>query len=293
MRFRAAVPKDAHALLLQVTQQLRRVELTSSGVGRRCVLRLSKAGLSFGLVCAADDCRAWADLDPALFEAYMVESRCRGEVLLHLSLKQLVRALQKHSGDTIQLRLAKNAAGAPQLRLASQKRSVVLRTDVPVKVMRSSDAGAYAPPALAQDRGVVLDLPGGGRGVARVVARLRRLGDRRATRAAVRPIRLTLAAAGELAVTARAPTCAVRAFFPDCAAPRGVANAPGAATRVRVDAGRLAAALGLEKLDPEALSCEKASDALRVVAKLRDALGLVCVYVPALVDDDEDEEEGG
>ena len=42
--------------------------------------------------------------------------------------------------------------------------------------MRAAEAGAYAPPALARRRGVVLDLPGGGRGVARVVARLRRLG---------------------------------------------------------------------------------------------------------------------
>ena len=35
--------------------------------------------------------------------------------------------------------------------------------------------------------------------------------------------------------------------------------------RVRVDAGKLAAALGLENLDPLALSCEKASGALRHV----------------------------
>ena len=128
MRFKASVPKDTLALLLQVTQALRRVELASSScAGRRCVLRLSREGMSFGLVCAADDARAWADLDPRLFERYMVESRARGEVLLHVSLKQLVRALQKHSGDAIALRLAKNARAAPQLRLASQKRSVVLR----------------------------------------------------------------------------------------------------------------------------------------------------------------------
>ena len=128
MRFMASVPKDSLALLLQVTQALRRVELASSScAGRRCVLRLSREGMSFGLVCAADDARAWADLDPRLFERYMVESRARGEVLLHVSLKQLVRALQKHSGDAIALRLAKNARAAPQLRLASQKRSVVLR----------------------------------------------------------------------------------------------------------------------------------------------------------------------
>ena len=31
--------------------------------------------------------------------------------------------------------------------------------------MRAAEAGAYAPPALARRRGVVLDLPGGGRGV--------------------------------------------------------------------------------------------------------------------------------
>ena len=128
MRFKASVPKDTLALLLRVTQALRRVELASSScAGRRCVLRLSREGMSFGLVCAADDARAWADLDPRLFERYMVESRARGEVLLHVSLKQLVRALQKHSGDAIALRLAKNARAAPQLRLASQKRSVVLR----------------------------------------------------------------------------------------------------------------------------------------------------------------------
>ena len=117
MRFKASVPKDTLALLLQVTQALRRVELASSScAGRRCVLRLSREGMSFGLVCAADDARAWADLDPRLFERYMVESRARGEVLLHVSLKQLVRALQKHSGDAIALRLAKNARAAPQLR---------------------------------------------------------------------------------------------------------------------------------------------------------------------------------
>ena len=85
MRFKASVPKDTLALLLQVTQALRRVELASSScAGRRCVLRLSREGMSFGLVCAADDARAWADLDPRLFERYMVESRARGEVLLTL-----------------------------------------------------------------------------------------------------------------------------------------------------------------------------------------------------------------
>ena len=152
--------------------------------------------------------------------------------------------------------------------------------------MRAAEAGAYAPPALARRRGVVLDLPGGGRGVARVVARLRRLGDRRGARAAVKPVGVRLDAAGELPVRARAPACAVRAFFPDCPAPAGLANEAGAAARVRVDAGKLAAALGLEKRAPRALSCEKASGALRVVATLRDALGLVVVYVPALVDDD-------
>ena len=78
MRFKASVPKDTLALLLQVTQALRRVELASSScAGRRCVLRLSREGMSFGLVCAADDARAWADLDPRLFERYMVESRAR------------------------------------------------------------------------------------------------------------------------------------------------------------------------------------------------------------------------
>ena len=42
MRFKAFVPKDTLALLLQVTQALRRVELASSScAGRRCVLRLS------------------------------------------------------------------------------------------------------------------------------------------------------------------------------------------------------------------------------------------------------------
>merc|ERR1719263_2714586 len=133
MRFKASVPKDTLALLLQVTQ----------------VLRLSREGMSFGLVCAADDARAWADLDPRLFERYMVESRARGEVLLHVSLKQLVRALQKHSGDAIALRLAKNARAAPQLRLASQKRSVVLRTDVPVKVMRAAEASSSTSRAAA------------------------------------------------------------------------------------------------------------------------------------------------
>ena len=147
--------------------------------------------------------------------------------------------------------------------------------------MRAAEAGAYAPPALARRRGVVLDLPGGGRGVARVVARLRRLGDRRGARAAVKPVGVRLDAAGELTVRARAPACAVRAFFPDCPAPAGLANEAGAA------------ALGLEKLDPLALSCEKASGALRVVATLRDALGLVVVYVPALVDDDADDADDG
>ena len=126
----------------------------------------------------------------------------------------------------------------------------------------------------------------------RVVARLRRLGDRRGARAAVKPVGVRLDAAGELTVRARAPACAVRAFFPDCPAPAGLANEAGAAARVRVDAGKLAAALGLEKLDPLALSCEKASGALRVVATLRDALGLVVVYVPALVDDDADGADG-
>ena len=159
--------------------------------------------------------------------------------------------------------------------------------------MRAAEAGAYAPPALARRRGVVLDLPGGGRGVARVVARLRRLGDRRGARAAVKPVGVRLDAAGELTVRARAPACAVRAFFPDCPAPAGLANEAGAAARVRVDAGKLAAALGLEKLDPLALSCEKASGALRVVATLRDALGLVVVYVPALVDDGADDAADG
>ena len=109
----------------------------------------------------------------------------------------------------------------------------------------------------------------------------------------MKPVGVRLDAAGELTVRARAPACAVRAFFPDCPAPAGLANEAGAAARVRVDAGKLAAALGLEKLDPLALSCEKASGALRVVATLRDALGLVVVYVPALVDDDADDAADG
>ena len=72
-----------------------------------------------------------------------------------------------------------------------------------------------------------------------------------------------------------------------------MATEAGAAARVRVDVGKLAAALGLEKLAPLALRCEKASGALRVVATLRDALGLVVVYVPALVDDDADDAADG
>ena len=158
--------------------------------------------------------------------------------------------------------------------------------------MRAAEAGAYAPPALARRRGVVLDLPGGGRGVARVVARLRRLGDRRGARAAVKPVGVRPDAAGEPTVRARAPACAVRAFFPDARRPPGW---PARRARRRASASTPASSRRrwASELDPLALSCEKASGALRVVATLRDALGLVVVYVPALVDDDADDADDG
>ena len=63
-------------------------------------------------------------------------------------------------------------------------------------------------------------------------------------------------------------------------------------TTEQEEAAEASPAAEVEKLDPLALSCEKASGALRVVATLRDALGLVVVYVPALVDDDADDADG-
>ena len=151
---------------------------------------------------------------------------------------------------------------------------------MPVKVMRAAEAGATRRRARARRRGVVLDLPGGGRGVARVVARLRALGDRRGARARVKPVGCCCCGAGP--VSGRCARARRRApsgpSSPIARRPPGLANEAGAAARVRADAGKLRApALGLAQCDPLALSCEKASGALRVVATLRDALGLVVV----------------
>ena len=60
---------------------------------------------------------------------------------------------------------------------------------------------------------------------------------------------------------------------------------------MRVDAGRLAASLGVYGLDPEALACwPHGASALRVNATLRDGLGDVSLYVPALAADDIEDE---